>query len=348
MARTNKNGKNTRKLPINELIYGLLCVVISSSFIAVPIILLSVAGAIDFKIKNGVLLVIFLLLCSIIAGFLLVYRRANKRQTDAKSIADACKNLVEGHYDISFEELSGEYKKIGTALITVSKRLAEAEKEKDDFINDFSHELKTPIVSIRGFAKLIAKGNLTEEEKREYLEIIVSESDRLIDLTASTLMLDRLTENKGTVDKDYFDLSEHLRKCILLLQDEWEAKNIEFVADFEDYTVFSNPELTSQMFLNILQNAVKFSKENSQIIVDVYLKRKELCVKIQDFGEGMDEETQRRMFDKYFRGDKSRSSPGNGLGLATVKQIADALGIELSVTSAPNKGTTFTVTFKNV
>ncbi len=351
-AKTEEQNKTTsrpdkkRKKAIGELIYALLCFVTTACFAIIPIVLFIFAGAIELKMENGYFFIIFVFLCSILAGFLLFYRRYFRRTKNAKLIYDAAKKIIRGEYEIDFEELEGDYKKIADALLLVSQRLKLADKEKNDFINDFSHELKTPIVSIRGFARLIAKGNLSDEEEKEYLSIIVSESDRLIDLTASTLMLDRLGSNLE-IEMRYYNLSEQLRKTVLLLQNDWEKKDVEIEANFEDFDVYSNEELTSQLFLNVLQNAVKFSNPHGKIEMGIKKTDKHLHVLIRDYGVGMDDETKRRMYDKYFRGDKSRSTPGNGLGLSTVKKISELLNLDLKVVSEPNKGTLFTVSFKN-
>ena len=344
--KTPSRPDKKRKKAIGELIYALLCFVTTACFAIIPIVLFIFAGAIELKMENGYFFIIFVFLCSILAGFLLFYRRYFRRTKNAKLIYDAAKKIIRGEYEIDFEELEGDYKKIADALLLVSQRLKLADKEKNDFINDFSHELKTPIVSIRGFARLIAKGNLSDEEEKEYLSIIVSESDRLIDLTASTLMLDRLGSNLE-IEMRYYNLSEQLRKTVLLLQNDWEKKDVEIEANFEDFDVYSNEELTSQLFLNVLQNAVKFSNPHGKIEMEIKKTDKHLHVLIRDYGVGMDDETKRRMYDKYFRGDKSRSTPGNGLGLSTVKKISELLNLDLKVVSEPNKGTLFTVSFKN-
>lgn len=346
LKKTASRPEKKRKKAIGELIYALLCFLTTACFAIVPILLFIFAGAIELKMENGYFFIIFVFLCSILAGFLLFYRRYFRRTKNARLIYDAAKKIIRGEYEIDFDELEGDYKKIADALLMVSQRLKLADKEKNDFINDFSHELKTPIVSIRGFARLIAKGNLSEEDEREYLSIIVSESDRLIDLTASTLMLDRLGSNLE-IEMRHYNLSEQLRKTILLLQNDWEKKNVEIEANFDDFDVYSNEELTSQLFLNVLQNAVKFSNPHGKIEIEIKKTDRHLHVLIKDYGVGMDDETKRRMYDKYFRGDKSRSTPGNGLGLSTVKKISELLSLDLKVVSEPNKGTLFTVTFKN-
>ena len=159
-------------------------------------------------------------------------------------------------------------------------------------------------------------------------------------------MLDRLGSNLE-IEMRYYNLSEQLRKTVLLLQNDWEKKDVEIEANFEDFDVYSNEELTSQLFLNVLQNAVKFSNPHGKIEMGIKKTDKHLHVLIRDYGVGMDDETKRRMYDKYFRGDKSRSTPGNGLGLSTVKKISELLNLDLKVVSEPNKGTLFTVSFKN-
>ena len=164
-----------------------------------------------------------------------------------------------------------------------------------------------------------------------------------MDLTASTLMLDRIQSNRLEVVEREFDLSELLRKSILTLQPEWEKKNIEIDADFGECTVKSNDELLSRVFINVLDNAIKYSRENGKVGVYVTESDEKISVTIADDGIGMDEETKRRMFDKYFRADKSRNTRGNGLGLATVKKIAELLELKIKVDSKTDKGTKFTI-----
>ena len=345
--QAKKQAPKKRKSAVFELIYGFLCVLVTALFCVVPILLLEKSKAITFNLEHGFFFLAFIFICAIGAGFFLFYRQYVSRSMQAKVLHDACNKILKGDYEIDVEDLSGEHKKVADVLAATAQRLKLADKEKNDFINDFSHELKTPIVSIRGFARLIAKGNLPEEEAKEYLSIIVSESDRLIDLTASTLLLDRLGNSSLAIDKEYYNVSEQIRKSVLLLQNDWEKKNIEIIADFDDHNVYSNSELTSQLFINVIQNAIKFSNDGSTVEIGILKTDKQILVSIKDYGIGMDEETQKRMYDKYFRGDKSRSTHGNGLGLSTVKKIAELLDLELKVISTPKVGTTFNIIFKN-
>ena len=338
----SKKRKPEKSL-IAEAIYAVTAIILACLFGFFVTFILIKTGAVTVNMSNGIAFFAFVFACVAAILLCLWYLRYKKRGEDAAKIREATEKISRGDYEISLGKLVSDYKKIGEAIETVALTLRRAEEEKDDFINDFSHELKTPIVSIRGFAKLIAKGNISDEEAKEYLSFIVSESDRLVDLTASTLMLDRIQSNRLEVVEREFDLSELLRKSILTLQPEWEKKNIEIDADFGECTVKSNDELLSRVFINVLDNAIKYSRENGKVGVYVTESDEKISVTIADDGIGMDEETKRRMFDKYFRADKSRNTRGNGLGLATVKKIAELLELKIKVDSKTDKGTKFTI-----
>lgn len=338
----SKKRKPEKSL-IAEAIYAVTAIILACLFGFFVTFILIKTGAVTVNMSNGIAFFAFVFACVAAILLCLWYLRYKKRGEDAAKIREATDKISRGDYEISLGKLVSDYKKIGEAIETVALKLRRAEEEKDDFINDFSHELKTPIVSIRGFAKLIAKGNISDEEAKEYLSFIVSESDRLVDLTASTLMLDRIQSNRLEVVEREFDLSELLRKSILTLQPEWEKKNIEIDADFGECTVKSNDELLSRVFINVLDNAIKYSRENGKVGVYVTESDEKISVTIADDGIGMDEETKRRMFDKYFRADKSRNTRGNGLGLATVKKIAELLELKIKVDSKTDKGTKFTI-----
>ena len=322
----------------SELVFSALSCGGACLFGFLVVLVLEKSGAITFNMPFGTLFFAFLFCCVFAIDFSICFYRYKKRKASLKAIYDAVNKISSGDYEIYLGDVSAEYKDAANALETVALALKRSEETKNDFINDFSHELKTPIVSIRGFAKLIAKGEITKEEQKEYLGIIVSESDRLIDLTA-----DRLANNRLDVTMGEFDLSETLRKCILLLQSAWEKKNIEIEADVGDCRIVSNEELISRLFINIIDNAVKFTPENGKVGVFLEESGKTVTVTVRDSGVGMDEETRRRMFDKYFRAEKSRTTHGNGLGLATVKRIAELLDLKIETESEIGKGTTFRI-----
>lgn len=225
----------------------------------------------------------------------------------------------------------------------MAKQLESVEMLREDFISDFSHEFKTPIVSISGFATLLKNPNLTAEEREEYLNVIIDESARLVQLSNSVLTLARL--DSQTIVNEQFLLDEQLRQSMLLFEHLCAEKHIEMTADMEEICVVNEKKLLSQIWVNLLSNAVKFTSEGGKIEVFAQDVDGVVTVCIRDNGCGMSEETQKNMFNKFFQGDKSRATEGNGLGLSVVKKICELLQIRLDVQSALGVGTLFTLTF---
>ena len=221
------------------------------------------------------------------------------------------------------------------------KSLRSVETLREGFISDFSHEFKTPIVSIAGFAKLLKTADLTEEERNEYLDVIINESDRLVNLSQSVLTLSRL--DGQVAEKTTFSLDEQLRQSILLFDKALKDKNIQLDLSADNISVHSSQQLLSQVWVNILANAIKFSPRDSKINIVADDVGDQISVAITDNGCGMDEETQQYIFNKFYQGDKSHSREGNGLGLAIVHKILRLVGGDIQVQSELGKGSTFTV-----
>lgn len=226
---------------------------------------------------------------------------------------------------------------------TMTDELGSTEMFRNDFINNFSHEFKTPIVSIRGFAKQLKNDDLSEEQKREYIDIIVNESDRLASMSSNILLLTKFENQQMVTDKTEFYLDEQIRKCILLLEKDWSRKNIDFNIDLNEIRYYSNEEMLSHVWLNILNNAIKFTPENGTVTVKCYRDASNITVKIIDNGIGMDDKTQRHIFDKFFQGDTSHTIVGNGLGLPLAKRVVTLCGGKITAKSQTGKGTTFIV-----
>lgn len=226
---------------------------------------------------------------------------------------------------------------------TMTDELASTEMFRNDFINNFSHEFKTPIVSIRGFAKQLQNDELSDEQRSEYINIIVNESDRLASMSSNILLLTKFENQQMVTDKTEFYLDEQIRKCILLLEKEWSRKNLELDIDLQEIRYYSNEEMLSHVWLNILNNAIKFTPENGSVTVKSYRDSSNVTVKIIDNGIGMDDKTQRHIFDKFYQGDASHTIVGNGLGLPLAKRVVTLCGGKITVKSQTGKGTTFIV-----
>lgn len=235
-----------------------------------------------------------------------------------------------------FGKLVAEYpffKKLSDDFNKMAEELENTEMLRSDFINNFSHEFKTPIVSIAGFAKLLRRGNLTEEQKEEYLAAIEEESLRLSYMATNVLNLTRVENQIILTDISRFNLSEQLRSCILLLAYKWERKELDFKVDFGEYMISANEELLKQVWINLIDNAVKFSAKSGKIEVGIEEDERNLIVSIINAGEDIPLENQRRIFNKFYQSDSSHSNEGNGIGLAIVKRIVELHDGDVSVQS---------------
>ena len=224
----------------------------------------------------------------------------------------------------------------------LAEELERTEMLRSDFINNFSHEFKTPIVSITGFAKLLKRGNLDEQQKKEYLSIIEEESMRLSRMATNVLNLTKVENQTILTDVTTFNLSEQLRSCILLLGEKWEQKNLDFMIDFGEYDIAANEELLKQIWINLLDNAVKFSPDGGTIELQIRETKDTLCVSITNSGSEISPENQKRIFNKFYQADESHASEGNGVGLAIVKRGTQLHNGTVEVQS-DNGTTTFTV-----
>lgn len=204
---------------------------------------------------------------------------------------------------------------------TMAQELENTEMLRSDFINNFSHEFKTPIVSIAGFAKLLRRGNLAEEQKQEYLAIIEEESLRLSAMATNVLNLTKLENQTILTDVSTYNLSEQIRSCVLLLEEHWSKKNLTLDLEFDEYNVSANEEMLKQVWINLLDNAVKFSPPTGEVRIEISETPKSLRVSITNFGSEIPVDKIDKIWNKFYQADESHASHGNGIGLAIVKYI---------------------------
>ena len=214
---------------------------------------------------------------------------------------------------------------------------------RNDFINSFSHEFKTPIVSIRGFARELLRDGVTEAQQQEYIRIIESESDRLAGLATNILELSRLENQELVTDSTCFYLDEQLRRSLLLFESEWMEKELEIRPELVELRYRCNEELLALVWNNLISNAVKFTPHGGCVSVTMSVTNTNVTVEIQDTGIGMDAETVEHIFDKFYQGDSSHHNRGYGIGLALVKRAVCLCGGSITVESTLGVGSTFRV-----
>lgn len=225
----------------------------------------------------------------------------------------------------------------------MTKELEGNEMLRSDFINNFSHEFKTPIVSIRGFARQLQNRELTDEQRLEYAGIIAEEADRLANMSTNILLLTQVENQHITSNRTTFSLDEQIRKSILLYEKQWTDKELELSLDIDEISYTSQESLLVHVWNNLISNAIKFSPHGGELRVACSIRDNMVVFSVTDQGPGMDEDTVQKIYDKFYQGDSSHSAEGNGLGLSLVKKIVELCGGSISVDTAPGEGSTFEV-----
>lgn len=237
------------------------------------------------------------------------------------------------------------FNEVADEVNRMAKELGSLEKMRQDFISDVSHEIQSPLTSISGFAALLRKGNLSESQISRYANIIEAESKRLSKLSENLLRLSNLESENHNLNLKNYQIDKQIESILLMLEPQWSAKSITLDVSLEKTIVCGDEDLLSQVFINLLHNAIKFTSENGNIGVKLSSSENEIECKISDTGRGISPQDQPRIFERFYKADKSRdrSLGGNGLGLSIVKKIVDLHGGKISLTSEVGKGTEFTV-----
>lgn len=289
--------------------------------------------------------IILLLLGSILLGTIIALFVGKLMIRPIQNMSDAFDELSKGNFSVKIptDEKVAEIREMARRFNDMTYDLSHMETLRSDFVANVSHEFKTPIAAIEGYATLLQNPNLTQEKHDHYVEIILDNSRRLSSLSSNILTLSKLENQEMVVNKREFRLDEQIRRVILLLEGKWSDKNIEFDMDLPKQMYYGSEALLAQVWSNILDNAIKHSPAGSVIHVNMQAADKRLTVSVADHGDGMTEEVQRHMFEKFYQGDNSRKAEGNGLGLALVKRIVELSHGDMIVKSAQGQGTTFSV-----
>lgn len=289
------------------------------------------------------------IIASLLVGALLSIIISNIVLKPLNTLISATKHIGQGEFsrkvEISWREKHSvkEINQLINSFNHMADELQRNELFRKDFISNFSHEFKTPLVSIRGFAQQLYDGDLTLEQQKEFSKIILEETEYLSKLSADTLLLTSLENSDIVTEKTGFSLDEQLRTCMLGLEPSWSAKDIEIDMELQEIDYYHNPSLLSHVWNNLIDNAVKFTPKNGYIKVECEKQKNDIIVKISDSGRGIEEDKLPFIFDKFYQCDQSHATKGNGLGLSLVKRIIDLCGGSISVESETGKGTTFTV-----
>jgi len=266
-----------------------------------------------------------------------------------RRITEAAEKMMQGDFSVRIEPIKGvgandKFNEIIQCFNQMATELAGVETLRTDFVANVSHEMKTPLAVMQNFGTLLQTPGLSEEKRMEYAKGVTDGARRLANMMTNMLKLNRL-ENQQIYPKTMeYDLSEQLCECLLQFEDVWDRRNIEIETELEDsITITADQELLTLVWNNLLSNAFKFTEDGGTVSLKLKTTEHHAIVTVADTGCGMSPEVGAHIFDKFYQGDTSHATEGNGLGLALVKRVIDIMQGEIRVVSVPGKGTTFTV-----
>ena len=290
---------------------------------------------------------------SIIIGTLLAFIIGIVVLKPLSELIKGTKRVMDGDYSVRIDvgwvekRTIRELRELIRDFNEMVEELQNTEMFRRDFISNFSHEFKTPLASIRGFARQLCEGDLTPEQQREFSKIILDETEYLSVMSQNTLLLTNL-ENRDIIsersERTEFSLDEQLRNCMLRLEPQWSEKNIEIdMEELEDVRFFWNEQLLAHVWNNLFDNAVKFTPEGGLIRVSCKRENGMVKIKVSDSGCGISADALPHIFEKFYQADNSHATNGNGLGLALAKKIVELCGGNIRAKSEAGRGTTFYV-----
>ena len=324
-----------------------LILIITSVLIFIVGMLLIRVNAINIaKIsrQEPMLPILLLLVISVVVGTVVSFMISRVPLRPLRRVIDATNRLAAGDFSTRLH-LPGpsSFTDLATSFNRMAEELGGIEMLRSDFVDNFSHEFKTPIVSIKGFAEELKHDDLSPEQRQEYLDIIIHESSRLAQLATNVLNLSRVEKQAILASRARFDLTEQVRRCVLLFESKWEQRRLNLNVELDEVTLEGDEELLSQVWLNLIDNAVKFTPEGG--CVDIRLQKRDntAVFVIRDDGYGISAEAQKHIFDKFYQGDVSHAASGNGLGLSIARRVVTLHGGDIRCQSDEGAGTEFLV-----
>ena len=283
---------------------------------------------------------------SIIAGVVISAVIGKRILEPIKKFSAAARKIAGGDFSVRLEEKSriDELSCMAQDFNLMAQELGNTVTFREDFIANLSHEYKTPLASIEGYASLLRGDSVSDAERREYAQRIYSSAKRLSRLSGNILKISQLEGMEIIPDKKIYRLDEQIREAILLLEPEWSKKEIDPEVDLAETVYYGNKDIVMHIWMNILSNAVKFTPEHGNIEVRLTSDKNLAECRISDSGIGMTDEELKRVFDKFYQADTDFKGDGNGLGLTLAARVAKLCGGGIDVSSVPEKGSVFTVT----
>ncbi len=312
-------------------------------------------ASIQDKPRN--IIAIIMILCIIISAAICsivdAVRRRIMVENPVEAILEETKRIADGDFNIYLapRHIYSKYDEFDLIYENINKMVGELKKNvmlKNDFISNVSHEIKTPLAVIRGYANALKNDIISEEEKKKYLDLIIDASNRLSELVSNILSLNKIENQDIIPGLEEFVIAEAFRECIISYSELIEKKNLELNCEISDSVmIYTSRSYVEIIFNNLLSNAIKFTDEGF-IKASLFMHNNEVYVEVSDSGCGISSDVGEKIFDKFYQADTSHQQEGNGLGLAMVKKIIDKLGGEINVSSSVGKGTSFIIKLRRL
>lgn len=282
------------------------------------------------------LVLVLMMVASALIGYVLVFLLSKFPLSPINQLINGMNRLSRGDFKarLAFRGVfynNSTFDEISDSFNRLAAELENTEMLRSDFVNNFSHEFKTPIVSIAGFARLLLREDLGEAERRQYLEVIEHESRRLATMATSVLNLTKIENQNILSNISEFNLSEDIRSAALMLEPKWSNKGIELDMELDEYMISGDEQLLSEVWVNLIDNAIKFSPDGGRVEISVFDRDKALEVRVTNEGEEIPENKRERLFSKFYQADEAHASHGSGIGLAIVKRVLELHGATIEV-----------------
>lgn len=336
---------DTAKFNLAFILIVVIIQICSVAIIVATSFILSEAGVIGSNTitTNNPAIIVLTGLSSIIIGIGLAAIAAKFFMNPFKQLVEAMMRLSQGDYSTRIDFGNNNIlKEAEQGFNNLATELGQVELLRADFVNNFSHEFKTPIASISGLLELLKRDDLTPEKRQEYIAVIEEETHRLHEMSTNVLNLSKIENETSLKSVTKFNLSEQIRSCIVLLEKKWNKKDLSLSLDFDEFMIKGDEEMLKQVWINLLDNAIKFADEGSELRVELEAEEKKTVVKITNTGVAIKDEEREKIFNKFYQSDSTHSKEGNGIGLSIVKHIVVLHGGTIEAKSRNGK-TTFTV-----
>mgnify|MGYP000860855245 FL=1 len=296
-------------------------------------------------------LVLLSAIISVVMAAVLIYFASRRISIPLVQMGQAATNISSGNFDIQLDESrDDEIGELAHAFNLMVKDLSDLENMRSRFVANVSHELRSPLTSIRGYITGILDGTIAEDDREKYLNVALQESKRLTSLINDLLSMTQLQSGQMTLNKEEFDINEVIRITVIKLEYRLNEKGIDFIPEFDSdiLNVYADKAAIERVLYNLMDNAIKYSRHKGSIWVKTFEGKGKAYISVRDNGSIINEEDLPNIFERFYKSDKARTETSSGLGLSIVKSIIDQHGEKINVRSSEGEGTEFMFTLKVV